>query len=182
MSGAGHLASWRVPLRRLWPFLPILLCACTDRAPDIARDPFWENVQRSGDAGPCPFAMTARVTGADTAITLAFSIANVSNAPVRMYPEQLPWGNVKSLRLLALNKRGERVPVLEPIDDPGPAEPIVVSPGETLNGEYRLCVTSLCTEARKGELFLTWLYSVPTEKPPPPVCMGAVIIPQQGVK
>ena len=90
----------------------------------------------------------------------------------------MPWGNVKSLRLVAFDEVGNQLNLSAAIDDPRPAAQVEIPPGSTLSGDYRLCLTTVCAEAKKTAVVLLWAYLVPG-KSPLAACTGVAFIPRQ---
>jgi hypothetical protein len=94
---------------------------------------------------------------------LRMRLRNVSGQAIKLYRFQLPWGNAGSLIIAATTTSGEPLQVVYPIDDPpppGPDEPLLVSPGEKLSGEFRIGykIPELSEALKKSDVLVMWAY------------------------
>jgi hypothetical protein len=125
--------------------LALSLVLCTAFVCSCARTPS-ENVlevfarhsaTRPGEAPP-PFALYASPSNTPGAEGLLFTMRNISSEPIELDPSELPWGNANSLAIAVVALDGKSLRNYYPIDDPVPAEPITLAPGQELKGRYSL--------------------------------------------
>jgi hypothetical protein len=94
---------------------------------------------------------------------IRFTLVNTSSQPLNVYPFQLPWGNPNSVQIAATTLHGEMLPVVWPIADPGPEEPLVLEPGKTLTGDLllgdRVDAGDLLRARRTGDVMVAWCYA-----------------------
>jgi hypothetical protein len=98
--------------------------------------------------------------------------------------QNLPWGNVHSIRLAALTADGGLVPGLFPIDDDFSLEEVTLGPGQTLQGDYDLeqrwsskAIPSKDLPHHQLVVFV-WAYVVLAKElaRPAPVCSGVAAL------
>jgi hypothetical protein len=138
-----------------------------------------ERLEKAQGAPPCPLALTSQVNGSADALTISFNLTNVGPAPMVAQDWELPWGNVHSLQFVVFNSRALVVPLNEAIDDPMESQKSELAPGATIHGEYHLCATSMCQEAKKDRLTVLWSYRAPGTAANRPLCTGIILIPKQ---
>jgi hypothetical protein len=86
---------------------------------------------------------------------------------------QLPWGNANSLQFVVFNSKAVIVPLAIAIDDSFGGKHANVALGAAVHGEYFLCLTSICSEAKKSRLTVLWSYRVPSTSTPGPFARGS---------
>ena len=93
---------------------------------------------------------------------LVFEVRNVSQQPIGMYEHELPWGNSRSVLVLAINPRTHEIlPPATFVDDPVPL-PLEIKPGEMLRGSIALDrqVQGIDDTRRSSALVVFWYYDV----------------------
>lgn len=116
---------------------------------------------------------------------LRFRVTNVSSSNRAFYRSQLPWGNSNTIQLAVTTLDGIQLPVIFPIDDPGPAgveEPLVLKPGESLEGDFQLAWRVEDLEAHASDhLVVSWAFpSIPPGAIVPELSSGVAVIPREG--
>ena len=102
-------------------------------------------------------AVTAEVVDAKT---LSFRLTNISDRTFQLYDFNLPWGNSNAIQVAAVTASGEIVPTGWPIDDPGPAKTVSMSPGQTLLGKAALSskLDDLEPYLKRTDVLILWSY------------------------
>jgi hypothetical protein len=103
--------------------------------------------------------VTVRATVHDRHAALAIELRNLGDRPIELWPHQLPWGNAYALDVVAIETDGVVLEGHYPIDDPGPADRIVLAPGTTLSGVSDLpTVGDLDARLLETDVILLWHY------------------------
>lgn len=104
-------------------------------------------------------SVTARAVETDSGAAIHFQLVNTSRESFRLYPVMLPWGNAYAIELSAIGTNGDALSVFFPIDDPAGEDPFVLSPGQSLEGEYHLARRIDVEAARaKSDIVVSWCY------------------------
>jgi len=139
-----------------------------------------KRLEKAQSAPACPLALATQLKGSGDSLKIAFSLTNIGSSSIVADDWQLPWGNANSLQFVVFNSKAVIVPLAIAIDDPFAGKHANVAPGAAVHGEYSLCLTSICSEAKKSSLTVLWSYRVPSTSTPGPVCTGIIFIPRQG--
>jgi hypothetical protein len=174
MSRVKPVAAWLVALSAL------LSGACAKPAevetPEQILSRFTNHLEHSL---ACPLALVAQLKGSGNALAIAFTMTNIGQVPFVVPDWELPWGNVHSLEFVVIKSNGSIVSYNSAIDDPYGDHQTTLAAGASIQGDYRLCGTSICYEARKDELTVLWLYRFSIKAGEPSSCTGVVVIPKQ---
>jgi hypothetical protein len=138
---------------------------------------FAKELKRAEKDAPPPIMLTATLKSQLRKNFLVFHLVNVSKKPLRLYPDQLPWGNRYSLHLAAVTTDGVPLQNVYPIDDPGPAPEIVLEPGASRDGEYALHrALDFEKVPKENDILVLWSYRVPHDES---TCSGVVVVPSK---
>lgn len=115
----------------------------------------------NASSGPCELEVRA-LPDKSGQYDLHLALKNVGNAPLRLFKAGLPWGNSRSMYLVAVKNRTP-LDAPTPIDDPVAGE-IELQPGQTVNGEINLVarfpkITELLNQ---NDIDVLWTYQVIT--------------------
>ena len=113
---------------------------------------------------------------------LNFKLTNTSNRDVAIGETFLPWAHIHNISLAAFSPSGRRLANFYPIDDPVGGKTIVLRPGDSLEGKYRLSdMIVFDARSKKEETIILWTYQMwdyPRNKAGKlPVLAGAVVFP-----
>ena len=138
-------------------------------------------LQKTAQNEPPPVALTASLKTVGGKLFLAFRLTNISGKPFRPYPCQLPWGSPQSLELAAVTTDGTPFRYALAESNPDTEERIVLPPGASREGDYRLSwALGYPAAAREKDVVVIWAYRVPVERHGPrAVCTGVVVIPKK---
>lgn len=139
----------------------------------------WSRYYQRGDTSMhSPLAISAILKKKKGEPVLVFRVVNVSKRPQVLYPYQLPWGNIDSIKVAAFTTNGKRIQNHYPIDDPVPGEKITIGPGQSMEGEYDLN-HRLMDIPSNSDVVVMWLYRYfEGENKAPAIESGVVVIPK----
>jgi len=99
---------------------------------------------------------------------------------VAFYKYRLPWGNLNSMKLVAMTPGENYLERFYPTDDPSPEE-VSFEPNEQQSGDINLHmkIAGLDAATKKSDVFLFWAYEAPKELNIPHWSGGWILIPMQ---
>ena len=147
----------------------LLICACANRPqlpdrPPESTSQHLEGLKATSKCASLPeetrVSVAARAVESKDGPGIHFRLTNTSAQPLRLYRFLLPWGNANAIELAAVGTNGEIPAVFWPIDDPGPEEPFVLSPGQSLEGEtvLRYRINEIAAARSRSDVIVTWCY------------------------
>jgi hypothetical protein len=97
--------------------------------------------------------------------TLQFQLTNVSDSPITMDEDELPWEWRYSLKIVSIVRRKERDPLpgISPISDlVEVTKSVTIAPGQTLRGSLRNHLSNYIgnfdEERKRNDLVVFWFY------------------------
>jgi hypothetical protein len=176
---------------RILAIASLLICACADRPqlpdrPPESTSQRLEGLKATSKCASLPeetrVSVSARAIESKDGPAIHFRLTNTSGQPLRLYRFLLPWGNANAIELAAVGTNGEIPAVFWPIDDPGPEEPLVLAPGESLDGEtvLRHRINEIGAARSRSDVIVIWCYrfTVLGERPAGRIS-GTVVVPKR---
>jgi hypothetical protein len=111
---------------------------------------------------------------------LHITIRSRAETRVTFYKWRLPWGNLNSVKLVAMTPGEKYLERGYPIDDPSP-EKVSFEPKEQQSGDINLHMKIIGLDAalKKSDIFLFWAYEAPKEMNISRWSGGWILVPQQ---
>lgn len=132
---------------------------------------------------PPPIALNAQVSYENNGPILSFKLTNISNNNISIPDAALPWAHAGNIKVAAFSANGQRLSNIYLIDDPIPERDIVILPGKSLEGKYRLLdAINFDSRSSQENRIILWSYRMwwigPKNFPErSPILTGAVVIP-----